>query len=86
MVATLRGKVTEEALLRDEGFSIAPVPDVAGADGADLHVEGVEILVSLGHRQSEAVAKVDKARKRNPSTTSVEELIREVYRAERAET
>lgn len=85
MVATLRGKVTEEALLRDEGFAIVPAhePDTGGT--ASIRDESVEILVSLGHRQPEAVVKVEAALKRNPATTSVEELIREVYRAERSQ-
>lgn len=83
MVATLRGKVAEEALLRDEGF--ADIPEDAGVAGgrAQLREEGIEILVSLGMRQSEATGKVEAAFKRQPSVDGVDELIREVYRGER---
>jgi Holliday junction DNA helicase RuvA len=82
MVATLRGKVTEEALLRDEGFAELP-PGETPAEPTDVREEGIEILVSLGHRRSEAVTKVDAVLKRTPLIDSAEELIREVYRAER---
>ena len=82
MVATLRGKVAEEALLRDEGFD-APAPSESPLDAhADLRELGVEILVNLGHRRSEAITKVDSALKRDPSVTTPEDLIREVYRGE----
>jgi Holliday junction DNA helicase RuvA len=82
MVATLRGKVAEEALLRDEGFAELP-PGEAPTEATELREEGIEILVSLGHRRPEAAAKVDAVLKRAPAIASAEELIREVYRAER---
>jgi Holliday junction resolvasome RuvABC DNA-binding subunit len=90
MVATLRGKVAEEALLRDEGFATLPpgAPQVVGAFSetpAQLREDGIEILVNLGHRRSEAATKVDAALKRNPALASPEELIREVYRGEHGE-
>jgi Holliday junction DNA helicase RuvA len=82
VVATLRGKVTEEALLRDQGFTAAlaepPEPD----GSAELREDGVDMLLSLGHPRSDARAKVDAALKRNPSITSPQELITEVYRGE----
>jgi len=82
MVATLRGKVTEEALLRDEGYAELP-PGEEPVEPSEVREEGIEILVSLGHRRSEAAAKVDAVLKRAPTLGSAEELIREVYRAER---
>jgi Holliday junction DNA helicase RuvA len=84
MVATLRGKVAEEALLRDAGISTLPVETAAIEHTSQIREDGIEILTSLGHTRSEAVKKVDAALKRTPEIDSPEELIREVYRAERA--
>lgn len=82
MVATLRGKVTEEALLRDEGFDSVPDGREEKAVTSELRDVGIDMLVQLGHRQTEATAKVEAALKRNPTLSSPEELIREVYRGE----
>lgn len=82
MVATLRGKVAEEALLQDEGFGTLQAPQLSET-ASGLREDGVEILLNLGHRRPEAVSKVDAALKRNPSVTTPEELLREVYRGER---
>lgn len=82
MVATLRGKVTEEALLRDEGFDSVPDGQAETAPVSQLREVGIDMLVQLGHRQTEAATKVDEALKRNPTLGSPEELIREVYRGE----
>jgi Holliday junction DNA helicase RuvA len=81
MIATLRGKVVEEALLRDEGYDevVVAAPD----DGmSDLKADTLEILLSLGHRRSEAQAKIETALADRPDIASPEELIREVYRSE----
>jgi Holliday junction DNA helicase RuvA len=83
MVATLKGKVTEEALLRDEGFATVPPTDGAEEKPDELLADGVEILVSLGHRRPEATAKIEAALKRNANLATVQELIGEVYRGER---
>lgn len=85
MVATLRGKVAEEALLRDEGFDTLPPAGAQLEPVSQLREDGIEVLTSLGHRRSEAVSKVDAALKRNPGLESTEELIREVYRGEHGE-
>jgi holliday junction DNA helicase RuvA len=82
MVATLRGKVAEEALLRDEGFQ-APVAGEARSS-MSVREDSIEILASLGYRRSEAATKVDAALKRSPELIGPEDVIREVYRAERA--
>jgi Holliday junction DNA helicase RuvA len=83
VVATLRGKVTEEALLRDQGFTVPPA-HLAEIDGSttELREDGIDMLVSLGHRHAEASSKVDAALKRNPSISSPQDLISEVYRGE----
>jgi Holliday junction DNA helicase RuvA len=86
MVATLRGKVVEEALLRDEGFDTAAPTESPIEAHAELRELGVEILVNLGHRRSEAAAKVDAALKRDLSLATPEDLIREVYRGEQTDT
>lgn len=80
MVATLRGKVTEEALLRDEGFKViaAAEPDIE--QPSELKEDGIAILTGLGYKRGEASTMVDAALKRNPVMTTAEELIQEVYR------
>lgn len=83
MVATLRGKVAEEALLVDEGYDAGRVPVAASDSGSELREIGIEILVNLGHRRAEATAKVDAALSRNGDALTPEDLIREVYRGER---
>ena len=85
MVATLRGKVAEEALLQDDGFRTLPQPDGQQEPVADLRDDGVDILINLGHRRSEAIDKVEAALKRRPDVGSVDELILEVYRGEQGE-
>lgn len=80
MVATLRGKVTEEALLRDEGFKVVPAAEPAAEQLSELKEDGIAILTGLGYRRSEAASMVDAALKRNPGMATAEELIQEVYR------
>ena len=79
MIATLRGKVTATALLRDDG-----VPDSrAATTAADPRVEAVDVLISLGYRPIEAREKVRDAVNRRPETADeVEELVREVFRGQ----
>ena len=87
MVATLRGKVAEEALLRDDGFTtLPPLPQVEPEPQSEMRNDGIEILVSLGHRKAEATAKVDAALKRRENLQTVDELILEVYRGEQERT
>jgi Holliday junction DNA helicase RuvA len=81
MIATLRGKVVEEALLRDEGYDQVMVAE-PDEDVSDLKSDTLEILLSLGHRRSEAQAKIEAALADRPDIVSPEELIRQVYRSE----
>ena len=82
MVATLRGKVTEEALLQDEGFaSVAGKP--AAEPATDLRDEVIAVLLTLGHRRAEATTMVDAALRSNPDVATSQELINEVYRLDR---
>lgn len=83
MVATLRGRVAEEALLQDAGIATLPASSPASIPGNTLREDGIAMLVSLGHRRPEAAGKVESALKRNPAIATPEELLREVYRGER---
>jgi Holliday junction DNA helicase RuvA len=84
MVATLRGKVTEEALLKDAAFDTPERAEAETEPITEIREDVLSILVDMGHRRSEAAAKIDTAIKANPSIATPEELIREVYRAEQA--
>ena len=79
MIATLRGKVTATALLRDDG-----IPDSrAAAPVADPRVEAIDVLVGLGYRPIEARERVRDAINRRPEAADeVQELVREVFRGQ----
>ena len=79
MVATLRGKVAEWALLKDEGYSTVPTAPARG----DVQEEAVSVLVNLGHRRADARQKVEAAAKAVSSAKDPQELLREVFRQER---
>ncbi|GAC1639464.1 MAG: Holliday junction branch migration protein RuvA [Chloroflexota bacterium] len=81
MVATLRGKVAEEALLQDDGFSTPQMPG-SSTPTSQVAEDGIDILIDLGHRRAEATSKVQSALKRRPEVATVDELILEVYRGE----
>lgn len=77
IIAQLRGKLVEEALLRDEGFNgasapAAPAPDRVAADT-------VEALVSLGYQRREAERWVaDLAPDADPANLNTETMLRAV--------
>ena len=79
MVAPLRGKLAEWALLKDEGY--ATVPTVVTHQ--DAKEEAVGVLVNLGHRISEAREKVEAAYQSGITTNDAQELLREVFRMDR---
>jgi Holliday junction resolvasome RuvABC DNA-binding subunit len=79
MVATLRGKVAEWALLVDEGYATVPTSPIRG----DSQEEVVSVLVNLGHRRADAIQKVEEAAKAVSTTKDPQELLREVFRLER---
>ena len=81
MVATLKGKVAEWALLRDEGY--ATVPGSVDFEPTDVMEEVVNVLVNLGHRRSEAREKVEAASQSSPTAKDSQGLLREVFRLER---
>jgi len=78
IVATLRGKVAAWALLQDEGYASVPPPPKE-----DYRDEAIEVLVGLGYQRQEARGKVDAAQKRLPKVEGPQEIIREVFRAEK---
>ena len=79
MVATLRGKMAEWALLRDEGYSVVP----AAPRRVNVLDEVVSVLVNLGHRSAEARQKVEEAAAVVSNPGDSQELLREVFRIER---
>lgn len=81
MIATLRGRCVEEALLRDEGYDQAAAPKPPEAQD-ELRTDALEILLVLGHRRAEAESKIESVLEAHPEIRSPEELIREVYRNE----
>jgi len=82
IVATLRGKVAQWALLRDEGYDT--VPRLAKEERPELVDAVTEALVGLGYRRTDARVRVEEALEREPGVKDEQELIREVFRAERA--
>lgn len=77
IVAQLRGKVFEEALLQDEGFEeLPPAPSSPSiAEATEFAVEG---LVSLGYKRSDAERWVDEIT-RTQALEKVEDIIRAVF-------
>jgi len=80
IIATLREKVAEFALLKDEGYDSPPA-----VTRKDLVEEAIEVLVGLGYKRAEAKARVDGILEKHADIRDVEGLIREVFRAERQE-
>lgn len=81
MIATLRGKCAEEALLRDQGYDTME-PRRPAAPFDELKSDALEILLALGHRRNEAETKIDNVMSDHPEIRAPEDLIREVYRRE----
>ncbi|MDA1257056.1 MAG: Holliday junction ATP-dependent DNA helicase RuvA [Chloroflexi bacterium] len=80
MIATLKGKVIETAMLRDEGYDSPVQPAIGAGSGRD---DAIEVLVNLGYRQQEAEREVDEALSANPALSGTpEELIREIFKAQ----
>lgn len=77
MVAQLRGKVTEEALLADEGFD---KPEPAKAAGpSDIARDAIDALITLGYTRTDAERLVAQVESESEPGT-VEEIIRGVFR------
>ena len=78
IIATLQGKMTEWALLQDEGF--ATIPQVK----MDIKEDAIDVLVNLGYKKGEASARVDQASQQLSEIRNAEDLIREVFKAQRS--
>ncbi len=77
IVAQLRGKVTEEALLADEGFDKPGARREAAP--SDVSRDAADALVSLGYNRGEAERLVAQAEEDSAPET-VEDTIRAVFR------
>ncbi|MFQ5913965.1 MAG: Holliday junction branch migration protein RuvA [Nitrospinota bacterium] len=74
IVAELRGKVYEFALIKDEGPP-EPEPEEDG-----LRPQAVEVFTQLGYKRTEAEEIVRSALERDPSMDSVDAIVKEVFR------
>lgn len=77
IVAQLRGKVTEEALLADEGFDKPDTP--RKPEASEVSRDTIDALLGLGYNRGEAERLVQQVSAESEPTT-VEEAIRAVFR------
>ena len=77
IVAQLRGKVTEEALLADEGFEAVPAPRTP--EPSEVGRDTTDALVALGYTKAEAERLVQQV-EADLQPATVEEAIRAVFR------
>ncbi len=77
MVAHLKGKVVEEALLQDERFA-GPPPKAGAPSLSEVQQLAVAGLVRLGYKQSEASSWVQQVTPEG-ETAQVEDIIRAVF-------
>ena len=78
IVAQLRGKVTEEALLADEGFDKPELPREAGPN--EIARDAIEALTALGYARPEAERLVQQVDVETEQAT-VEDVLRAVFRS-----
>lgn len=74
IVAKLQGKVGKFALMPDEESS---APQSSAPNAAQ---EALDVLLQLQYRRQEAQAMIKNALSRNPSLSSAEEILNEVYK------
>jgi Holliday junction DNA helicase RuvA len=77
IVAQLRGKVTEEALLADEGFDKPEPPKPAGP--SDIARDAIDALIALDYSRREAERLVQEVEAESEPAT-VEEALRAIFR------
>ncbi len=77
IVAELRGKVYEFALILSDGDEgpAAPAPE-----GDGLRSQAIEVFTQLGYKGADADALVRDALDRNPALDSVDAIVKEVFR------
>jgi holliday junction DNA helicase RuvA len=78
IVAQLRGKVTEEALLADERFDKPETPKPTGP--SQVARDAIDALQALGYTRSEADRLVAQTAEDGDEPATVEEVIRAVFR------
>ncbi|MCP4745507.1 MAG: Holliday junction DNA helicase RuvA [Desulfobacteraceae bacterium] len=77
IIATLQGKVSKFALIRNQDVEGSSVP-------ADFMQPVLDVLtVQLGHRQPDAKNMIKKALERNPAINSPEALFDEIYKGDK---
>ena len=77
IVAKLQGKVGKFALMPEaNGVSLRP----ATVEEPDVAAEALEVLLQLQYKRQEALGMIKNALSRNPSLTSAEEILNEVYK------
>ena len=77
IVAELKGKVVEEALLRDEHYASPPEPTPPALDRAVA--DALEALVNLGYQRREAQQWLDRAVAAGDGEPTTEALLRAVF-------
>lgn len=80
IVAQLRGKVTEEALLADEGYDLKGAPARAAGPGGDVLKDAADALVGLGYSRSEADRLLSEAAGAEAPPETVEAALRAALR------
>lgn len=80
IVATLKGKVLE--------FALMPAPELEEAplltEAPDFVADVTQVLASLGHRPGEASRMIEAALKRVPDITDAQSLLEEIWKGEQA--
>jgi Holliday junction DNA helicase RuvA len=80
IVATLKGKVLE--------FALMPAPELEEAplltEAPDFVADVTQVLASLGHRPGEASRMIEGALKRVPDITDAQSLLEEIWKGEKA--
>jgi Holliday junction DNA helicase RuvA len=71
IVAHLRGRLVQEALLRDQDGVEVPV-------GADIRTDAIDALITLQYSRREAEALVAEALRERPELAAVEDVLRHV--------
>jgi Holliday junction DNA helicase RuvA len=72
IIAKLQGKIAKFALIREEEKGIQL--------STNAKEEAIEVLLQLQYKKKEAEEMVDSVLKRNPSLTSCEEILNEIYK------
>ena len=78
IIAELKGKVWKFALL--PGGEPLAAPQKRPAEAEPFRLEAKEVLLQVGYRASQAEAAMDKVLQANPSITSSQQIVQQVFR------